>query len=384
MRRLLGILLALTAVGIVSSYRLGPVGVVEKFRGWFALEDEIPVRAVQVRREPVAMEVQESGTLQPVKEVEIVSMVPGFLEEMRYKVGDVVSAGQWVGSIRATELIQRARQIETALGAVQADLHEKENRLNDLEKKLQQVHELRNQDLIAGKDLTDAETAVATARAQMELGQAQVAQHRASLEQVRYLLSFSKLIAPLSGVVTRRLRTPGTYLQRSERVMAVANLDVMRVTIQISQKDVHTMQRDTPARISAETLPGRVFEGRVVEMHSESEAGDLKSEAEIYVANAKHFLQPGMHVLVSLSQEKRNVLLVPRQAVTEIDGKSHVDVVMDGRVQRRAITVGQKQETSVEAVGGVREGDWVIVHSQRPLKTNSRVRMASVRADSDR
>jgi len=209
MRRLLGILLALTAVGIVSSYRLGPVGVVEKFRGWFALEDEIPVRAVQVRREPVAMEVQEGGTLQPVKEVEIVSMVPGFLEEMRYKVGDVVSAGQRVGSIRATELIQRARQIETALGAVQADLHEKENRLNDLEKKLQQVHELRNQDLIAGKDLTDAETAVATARAQMELGQAQVAQHRASLEQVRYLLSFSKLIAPLSGVVTRRLRTPG-------------------------------------------------------------------------------------------------------------------------------------------------------------------------------
>ncbi len=384
MRRLLGILLALAAVGIVSSYRLGPAGVVEKFRGWFALEDEIQVRAVQVRREPVAMEVHESGTLQPVKEVEIVSMVPGFLEEMRYKVGDVVSAGQWVGSIRATELIQRARQIETALDAVQADLHEKENRLNDLEKKLEQTRELRNQDLIAGRDLTDAETAVATARAQMELGQAQVAQHRASLEQVRYLLSFSKLIAPLSGVVTRRLRTPGTYLQRSEPVMAVANLDVMRVTIQISQKDVDSMQRDMPARISAETFPGQVFEGRVVETHSESEAGDLNSEAEIYVANANHDLQLGMHVLVSLSQEKRNVLLVPRQAVTEIDGKSHVDVVMDGRVQRRAITVGQKQETSVEAVGGVREGDWVIVHSQRPLKTNSRVRIASARADSDR
>ena len=375
----------MAAVGIVGSYRLGPAGVVEKFGGWFALEDEIPVRAVQVRRGPVAMEVHESGTLQPVKEVEVVSMVPGFLEEMRYRVGDVVSAGQWVGSIRATELIQRARQIEATLDAVQAGQHEKENRLNDLEKKSERARELRNQDLIAGKDLTDAETAVATARAQMELGQAQVAQHRASLEQVRYLLNFSKLIAPLSGVVTRRLRTPGTYLQRSEPVMAVANLDVMRVTIQISRKDVDSIQRDMPARISAETLPGQVFEGRVVETHSESEAGDLNSEAEIHVANAKHYLQPGMHVRVSLSTgEKRNVLLVPRQAVTEIDGKSHVDVVMDGRVQRRAITVGQKQETSVEAVGGVREGDWVVVHSQRPLKTNSRVRVASARADFDR
>ena len=166
--------------------------------------------------------------------------------------------------------------------------------------------------------------------------------------------------------------------------MAVANLDVMRVTIQISRKDVDSMQRDMSAGISAETLPGQVFEGRVVETHSESEAGDLNSEAEIHVANAKHILQPGMRVRVSLSQEKRNVLLIPRQAVTEIDGKSHVDVVMDGRVQRRTITVGRNQETTVEVVSGVREGDWVVVHSQRPLKTNSRVRMASARADSDR
>jgi len=383
MRRLLGIFLALAAVGTISGYRLGPAGIVEKFRGWFSFEDEIPIRAVQVRRGPVAVEVYGSGTLRPVKEVEIVSLVPGILEEIRYKVGDKVSAGQWVASIRATELIQRAQQVEAALEAAQADLREKENRLNEREKKLDQARELRNQDLIATKDLTEAETAAATARAQTELVQAQVAQHRASLEQVRYLLSFSKPVAPLSGVVTRRLSTPGTYLKRSEPVIAVANLDVMRVTIHISQKDVDSIQGDMPARITVEPLSGRVLEGRVVEIHSESEAANPNREAEIQVANREHFLKPGMGVSVSLStDEKRNVLLVPREAVKEIAGKRHVDVVVNGKIQRRTITVGRSQETTVEVVAGVREGDWVVVHSARPLTANSRVR--SEKADAER
>jgi RND family efflux transporter MFP subunit len=385
MRRLLGILLALAAVGTIIGYRLGPARIVEKFRGWFAAGDEIPVRAVQVRRGSLVLEVYGSGVLRPAKEAEIASMVPGILEEIRYKVGDKVSAGQWVASIRATELIQRARQVEAALEAAQADLRETENRLHDVEKKLQQTRELRNQDLIAGKDLTEAETAAATARAQTELVQAQVAQHRASLEQVRYFLSFSKLVAPWSGVIMRRLSVPGTYLKRSEPVMALANLDVMRVTIHISQKDVDGIQRDMPARITVESLPGQVFEGRVVEIHPESEAGDANGEVEIHVANAEHFLKPEMRASVSLSTgEKRNVLSIPREAVKEIAGKPHVDVVMNGRVQRRTITVGRNQERTVEVVAGVREGDWVVVHSPSLLTANSRVRIAVEKADAER
>src|SRR5262252_602364 len=303
MRRFLGILLGLTVLGIVTGYLLGPGGVLQKFRDWLAFEDEIPVRAVQVRRGSMTMEIHGSGTLEPLKDVEIVSMIPGFLESVRSKVGDAVSAGQWVASIRATELIQRAREIETGLEAVYADIHEKEKRLSDLKKKLEQVRELRDQDLIARKEFTDAETAVATADAQVKLAQAQAAQHQASLEQLRYLLRFSKVSAPVSGVITRRLSTPGTYLQRSEPILAMANLDVMRVTIQIPRASAGGIQRDMPARVTAETFPERVFDGHVVDTRSESETGDQGSEIEIQIANAKQLLKPGVRVSVSLSYE---------------------------------------------------------------------------------
>ena len=378
MRRLLPLFFALATVGAVIGYRTASPGIGEKFLGWFVVEDEIPVRAVQVRRVPIALEVHGTGELRPVKEADIVSTIPGVLAEMRYQVGDAVSAGQVVASLRITELVQRSGQTEAALKAAQVDLREKEIRLNDLEKALERTRELRARDLIAAQDVSAAETAAATARAQMELARAQVAQQQASLEQLRYFLSFSKLVAPFSGVVTRRMSEPGTYLRQSEPVVTVGSLDAMRVMSKIPENDLNRVQRGMPARIAVEAFPGRVFEGHVIAMHSGSEAGDSGTGAEILVTNPEHLLKPNMRASVLLlTGEKRNVLLVPRQAVTEIAGKSHVDVVLNGRVQRKAITVGQDQETTVEVVGGVREGDWVVVDSRQPLIANSRVRIAA-------
>jgi RND family efflux transporter MFP subunit len=371
------IFLALAAAGAAIGYRAAPAGIAEKLSGWFAAEDEIPVHAVQVRRGSLAVELEATGELRPAKEVDVVSLIPGFVEKIRYKVGDAVAAGQVVASLRVTEFVQKSEQTEAALKTAQADLSANETRLNDLEKELERTRDLRARDLIAGQDLRAAETAATTARAQMELAQAQVAQQRASLEQWRYLTNFSKLMAPFNGVVTRRMSEPGIYLQRSEPVMTVASLDVMGLTVAISEENPAGVQRGMSARITVDAIPGRVFEGRVVEVHSGPEDSDSKTAVEIRLANPEHLLKPGMRASVYLpTGEKPNVLLVPRQAVTETAGKSYVDVVTNGRVQHKAITVGRKQETTVEVAGGVGEGDWVVIQSRQPLTAKSRVRIA--------
>ena len=160
--------------------------------------------------------------------------------------------------------------------------------------------------------------------------------------------------------------------------MTVASLDAMRVLVQISEKDRNSVQLGLPARITVEAYPGRIFEGQVVGLRSGSENGAANTLADIHVANPKHLLKTAMRASVSLAVgEKPNVLLVPRQAVTEIAGKSYVDVVAGGRAQRRAITVGRNQDTTVEVTSGVREGDWVIVGGRQPRTTDGRVRIVA-------
>ena len=375
MKRFLPLVVLLAIVGAtVGSGKFLPL-INDKLAGWFAAEDAIPVTAVQVRRSSLTLEVHGIGELRPVKEVDIVSSMAGLLEEVRYKVGDAVAAGQVVASVRATELIQQLREAEAAIKAAQADLREKQTRLGDLENGLERTRELRNKDLIAGQDLSAAEAAVATARAQKELAEAQVAQQQASLERLRYLLGFSKVLAPFGGVVTRRVSEPGTYLQRSEPIVTLANPDVLQVMVKVPEEDLSLIHGGMPAQIKVEAHPGRTFEGTVVELHSGSQTTGSNSAAEIHMTNSERLLKIGMRASVSLlTGEERAVLLIPKEAIREATGNNYVDIVMNGRVQQRAITVGRNHQSMVEVISGVREGEWVIINNrQQPLAANRRV-----------
>ena len=127
----------------------------------------------------------------------------GNLSKVQLKVGDKVAKGQILATVRSGELLQRVEKITAALEAATADLRQKESRLADAEKALKRAHELHSRDLISARDLKETEAARDTARAQQALTHAQVAEQQAALQQTRYLLAVSKLVAPLSGVVTR-------------------------------------------------------------------------------------------------------------------------------------------------------------------------------------
>ena len=150
------------------------------------------------------------------------------------------------------------------------------------------------------------------------------------------------------------------------------------MTIPISNKDFNLIHRDMPAQITVESVPGRVFEGNVVGLRSGSGTADSKTEVEIQVRNSKRFLQTDMLVSVSVpTAEKRTVLLIPKETLMKAGGKSYVDVVANGRIEKRAINVGQAQESMIEIASGLREGEWVIVASERPLTVNSKVRIVA-------
>jgi multidrug efflux pump subunit AcrA (membrane-fusion protein) len=120
MKRFLPIVIFLGIAAVaIGSWKLLPV-LSHKISPWLSGEEAIPVRAVQARRGSVVVELHGSGELTPVKQVDIVSAIPGVLEEVRYQVGDSVAAGQLIAAVRPTELIERSRQTEAALKAARA------------------------------------------------------------------------------------------------------------------------------------------------------------------------------------------------------------------------------------------------------------------------
>ena len=274
--------------------------IMEKFLGWYVTHDAIRVTAPPVSKPVIPHVVRGRGELQVVEVVDVVSPVAGQLK-VQLKVGDKVAKGQPLGSVRSRELLQRMEKVAVTLEAATADLRQKESRLAEAEKALARARELYNRDLIPGRDLKEAEAARDTARAQQALTYAQVAEQQAALEQTRYLLAVSKLVAPLSGVVTRIAPESGADVQTSTPIFSVGALEPLTVMIEIPETDLNFVRDGVAARVRADALPDRVFEGQVTLLQSKLE----KTQSvfvEVQLPNRDRLLVPGMKVEVTLVQ----------------------------------------------------------------------------------
>jgi RND family efflux transporter MFP subunit len=374
MKRQSWLFLGLSLAAVAIGYRQLPSDTRRQMTGWFLREAAIAVRVVPVKKTAIPAVVQGAGKLQVMKEVDVVSAIAGRVSDIRSQVGESVREGQILATVRSPELLKRLERAEAALEASEADLRQKESQLAAAEKDLERARELRNRDLIAGRDLSEAEAASDTARAAQALAQSQVAQHQAALEQTRTLLSFSKLVAPVSGMVIRALVEPGAQVQSSMPVFTIASLDSLKVMIDTPARDVDFIHPGMTARIRPDALSGRVFQGQVSVLHAKA-APDQSVVVEIHVNNRDRRLTPGMSVAVTLDPlTKRDVLLVPQQALFKIQGQNCVYVVVNERIQTRAVITGRMVEDMIEIESGVGAGDWVVVSERSLIKADSKVR----------
>lgn len=295
------LLITLAVGGLMIGYGQRPPAIKGKVLGWFVTDDTIPVTGAPVNRELMSHLVRGSGQLQAVEVVDVISPAAGQLSRFQLKVGDRVSQGQILATVRSYELLARVEKIAAALDAAKADLRQKENQLAEAEKTLERARELRNRDLIPGRDLNQAEAALDTARAQQILTLAQVAEQQAALEQTRYVLSVARLVAPLNGVVTRVLAESGASVQTSMPVFSIGALASLKVMIEISERDIDFVRVGVAVQIRADGLPERVFAGQVTALRSQSETTQ-SVVAEVQLPNRDHLLAPGMKVEVTLVQ----------------------------------------------------------------------------------
>jgi RND family efflux transporter MFP subunit len=348
---------------------------VASLSGWFSMSQAMPVQVVQVKRGGIDALVRESAELESGQDVDVSSVMPGVVTEVRFKVGDRVQAGQVVATIRATGLRQGVEQTEANLKAAEASLKEKEDRLSDALKQLERARDYRARDLISGRDVNLAETAAETAKAQRDLARAQLEQQKAASAQLRYLSAGSKVVAPSGGLVTQRWVEPGGSTLSAAPILTLSELDPLKVTINVAPADLPAIRKGMVAEVTAEKLPGRIFNGQVVDIDAAAAATGQSPAVDIQLPNRDGLLTPGMMVAVALPLEaKKTALLVPKAALVEADGKSFVYVVEDQLARRVVVTTGWNKDEKIEIINGVREGEWVVIDGQKNLKPSQKVR----------
>lgn len=341
----------------------------------FTREEEIVVAVAAVKQEPRPVVLRLSGALQPSAEVDVVSRLAGRLTEVKFKTGDSVTAGAVVATVYSGGLSERARVVEAGLNATRTQLQEREQQAATADKQLAHDKELYRQDLIARRDVEQAEIRAATARAELELARAHLAQEEAMLSQARKLQELARIVAPVSGLVVGAL-SAGAPVTEARAILAIAQINKLKLIGEAPAVYKSLIRDGMTAQVSPRELPARARLGKVLRLDSGAAAD--KIQLEISVDNRDRALAIGSAVDVALTLAHQELLLtIPRSALQSLADQHFVYLIIDGRAVRRAVKLADESADPVAIGDGLNAGDRVIAERLSKITEGVRVRPAT-------
>jgi len=370
-------MIVITSVAVVLVLGLFAFG----GKSWqrFTGSEEIVVAVATVKQESRPVVLRFSGELQPFAEVDVFSRLAGRLTAMKFKTGDAVSAGALVASVYSGETAERAKLVEAELNATRNQLQEKEQLSAEADKQWSRYQELYRQDLIARRDVEQAEIQAATARAQLELVRAQIAQEEAMLTQARKLQQLAHVVAPIGGVITGGLSV-GAPVNEARALMTIAQIDTLKLVGEVPSGFAEFVRDGMVAKVSLRKDAAGERMGKVVRIDGKRKAADDKLQLEVTVDNRDRSLSVGAAVNATLTlAQQEQILTIPRSALQSTADKHYVFQIAQGRAVRRVVEIEDVNANPMVIRAGLKSGDSVIAERFDLLKEGLPVRATANR-----
>lgn len=223
--------------------------------------------------------------------------------------------------------------------------------------------------------------AVQIARAQVE--EAEVAhrqaitrleQARVAMQQAQSTLAESTVVAPLDGVIARRLVEVGQAVTPSTPLVRLIDVDPAVITVAIIERDLPKIRIGLSVKVTTDARPGKVFQGRIVAVSPMLAASTRTAEVRIEVLNQDRVLRPGMSASVEiLLARSENAVTVPVDAIVEREGAPVVFVIEGQTAHARPVQIGIQYEGVTEIISGLTVGEQVAIAGHRTLRDGATV-----------
>ena len=233
--------------------------------------------------------------------------------------------------------------------------------------------------LIAQQELDDAQSKDLASEAQVDSAKAALAaamqgseSAKADNERVGDLADYTKVTAPLDGVIIWRYADTGALIQagtssdtQSLPIVKLSQSNLLRLRLPVPEDAVAFIHEGAVVTVNVDAVH-RSFEGKVVRFTRNLNLATRTMETEIDVENKDLSLTPGMYANTTLELARHdNVLTIPVPALIRNGNQTSVLVVDENHhVQQRNIATGLQGSNLVEVKSGLAEGDLVITGGQ--------------------
>jgi membrane fusion protein (multidrug efflux system) len=307
------------------------------------------VKTIKPVRETITKTLTYNGDVLAYRQANIFAKVTGTLEAVYADIGDYTKEGQLLAVIDSTELAQQVLLTSATY----------ENAMLNYDR----ARKLAEQNLIATQDFDNATAAMTVAKA--------------NYESAKTRLSYSRITAPFSGIITRRFLDPGAVITTSNPTLfTLMDLDRVKVVVSVPERDVPFVQKVKTASITVDALPGATFRGTLSRLSQALDMATRTMLIQIDVENRDHTIKPGMFATVTLFVDQhKNALLLPLQSVLADEKGRFIFALSTNKVKKIYVKSGWEVNNRLEILDGLAEGEDVVESGQQQLRDGSEVKV---------
>jgi HlyD family secretion protein len=348
---------------------------------------EVTIRPIE--RQRLVAKVSANGKIDAQRRVEISANVPGQIVNLAVREGDRVDKGDFLLQIDQAQLAATAQGAAASLEALFHDRDAARAAAVAAERDFERAQRSFEEELIPESDLDSARAAVDSAAARVEAIEQRIAEARANLAGARDTLSKTKIVAPMSGVVTRlpveegevavigTMNNPGTVL------LTISDMSVVEAVMEVDETDIPRVELGHRAEVTIDAYDDRVFAGLVTEVASspiETAATEaINFEVKIQLGDPPPTVRPGFSCSADIITDTREeAVAAPIQSLVVRDdpeggagGEEEGVYLYDeatSTVRFAAVETGITGDTEVEVLSGIAAGDVVVTGPFRALR----------------
>ncbi len=358
-----------------------------------------------------------TGSTEPIRTVSMRSQVEGQLLGLNVDVGDSVKQGQIVAQLddtilrtqlnaaeaelaalrsevaRSSSQVSNARAgVETArleLQQAQADSQRQQRLLKEGAIALQAAQQSQTQARTASQALRAAQQQVSTEQQAVAASQGRVVAQQAIVAQEQKRRSYTRLVAPISGVVLQRLQEPGDLIQPGNEVLQIADFSRIQVRVEVSDKELGNISIGQSVSVKLDAFPQETIIGQVTRIYPAADVTARLVPIEVVMPNSNG-IGSGLLARVSFVSSQQERVVVPQSALAggqqeqrgqEESKTGTVFVVTQSakskaKVVARAVNLGDFADGKVEILSGLRVGERYVTRSSKPLKNGETVNLS--------
>ncbi len=354
--------------------------------GYWRFGRSVAVGMSPVGKASVVQRVNGPGTVQARVAVSLAARVNATVEEVRADVGDTVRRGDVLVVLDSREPSARLAAVESQQKAVARNIESARASLAKAQADLELAQSRQRRDLELQKQgfvsqaVVDASTAaqrgavagVDAARAGLAAREAEAATVAQEARATGVLLTYTRLVAPVDGVVIQRLAEPGSTVLTGSPILKLVDPATLWVATRVDESVLGSVAVGQKAQIRLRS--GETLSGRVARIARQSDAATRELDVHVAFNTPPSRFVIDQEADVSIETGSQRGLVVPQTAIVkDRSGQPGVLLVEDGRTQFRAVQTAGADAGLVRVTEGLQAGQTVVTDA-RGVRANQPVR----------